>query len=72
RFGDIQKQLSAAASRLKQKASASKIYKWSCADDGNWGPEADGGSYFLVLENGQMVASWYDNVALLLKRSGGT
>lgn len=66
--GDIQKQMSAAIARLGQKSSASKIYKWSCDGDGNWGPDADGGSYFVILENGQMVAGWYDNVALLLRR----
>lgn len=71
-YKDIQKQLSAAASRLGQKTSAPKIYGWSCDEGGNWGPEADGGSHFLMLENGQMVTSWYDNVALLLRRSGGT
>ncbi len=71
-YSDIQKQMSAAASRLGQKTSASRIYRWTCADDGNWGPEADGGSHFLILEDGQMVASWYDNVALLLRRLSGT
>ena len=71
--GDIQEQLSAAASRLGQKTSATMVHKWSCADDGNWGPETDdGGSHFLILENGEMVASWYDGVALLLKRSDGS
>lgn len=44
------------------------IHEMACAESGNWGPEAAGGSNFYLTSGGRMVMSTYDGAILLLKR----
>ena len=50
------------------KNELGQIHEMACAESGNWGPEAAGGSNFYVTSGGRMIMNWYDGAYLLLKR----
>ncbi len=50
------------------KNALGPLHEMACAESGNWGPEAAGGSNFYPVSGGRMVMSWYDGAVLLLRR----